>query len=199
MKISLGTLSLSIAGGLGTGTEHKFHQYCLCFALRSYLIRLPSTFQNFSTFTLLPGSSALLQAPECSEYHPSEQSPVVSTLSLTRLWLSGTNSLFLSAILPLSALLNLPWKPFSFYKPFLQSHCPDMWLVCVCVCVCVCMCVFVCVCVCLCVYVCVCVCTCARVRACMGGSVCVCVHLCAHSCCMHWILTIFIWKERVSA
>ena len=43
-----------------------------------------------------------------------EQSPVVSILSLTRFQLPGTNSLFLSAILPLSALLNLPWKPFSF-------------------------------------------------------------------------------------
>ena len=46
------------------------------------------------------------QRSKCSEYHPSEQSPVVSTLSLTRLQLSGTNSLFLSTILPLSALLN---------------------------------------------------------------------------------------------
>ena len=81
---------------------------CLCFALRSLLIRLPSTFQNFFTFTFLPGSSALLQTPECSEYHPSEQSPVVSALSLTRLQLSRTNSLSLSAILPLSAFLNLP-------------------------------------------------------------------------------------------
>ena len=35
-----------------------------------------------------------------------------------------------------SALLNLPWKPFSFQKPFLQSHCPEMWLL-VCMCVCV--------------------------------------------------------------
>ena len=34
---------------------------CFCFALESFLIRLPSTFQNFFTFTLLPGSSALLQ------------------------------------------------------------------------------------------------------------------------------------------
>ena len=64
--------------------------------------------QNFFTFTLLPGSSALLQTPECSDYHPSEQSPVVSSLSLTKPQLSGTNSLFLSAILPLSVLLNLP-------------------------------------------------------------------------------------------
>ena len=39
----------------------------------------------FFTFTLLPGSSVLLQTPKCSEYHPSKQSPVVSTLSLTRL------------------------------------------------------------------------------------------------------------------
>ena len=81
---------------------------CLCFALRSFLMRLPSTFQNFFTFTLLPGSSALLQTPKCSEYHPSEQTTVVSALSLTRLQLYGIKSLFLSAILPLSALLNLP-------------------------------------------------------------------------------------------
>ena len=56
---------------------------CLCFALRSFLIRLPSTFQNFFTFTLLPGSSALHQTPECPEYHPSEQSRVVSYLEPT--------------------------------------------------------------------------------------------------------------------
>ena len=125
---------------------------CLCFALRSFLIRLPSTFQNVFTFTLLPGSSALLQKLECSEYHPSEQSPVVSALSLTRLQLSGTNSLFLSAVLPLSALLNLPWKPFSFWKPFLQSHCPDCpntRLVCVYIYICVCVCECACVCACI--------------------------------------------------
>ena len=87
--------------------------YKFAYALRSFLISLPPTFQNFFTFTLLPGSSALLQTPECSEYHLSEQSPVVSALSLTRLQLPGTNSLFLYAILPLSALLNIPWKPFS--------------------------------------------------------------------------------------
>ena len=67
-----------------------------------------STFHNFFTLTLLPGSSALLQTPECSEYHPSEQSPMASALSLTRLQLSGTNSLLLSTFLPLSAILNLP-------------------------------------------------------------------------------------------
>ena len=76
----------------------------LCFALRSFLVRLSSTFQNFFTFTFLPGSSALLQTPGCSEYHPSEQSTAVCALSLTKLHLSGTNSLFLSVILPLSVL-----------------------------------------------------------------------------------------------
>ena len=44
-----------------------------------------------------------------SECHSSEQSPVVSARSLiTRPQLSGTNSLFLSVILPLLVLLNLP-------------------------------------------------------------------------------------------
>ena len=55
---------------------------CLCFALTSFLIKPQSAFQNFFTFTLLPGSSALLQTPVCSEYHHSEQSPVVNALSL---------------------------------------------------------------------------------------------------------------------
>ena len=36
-----------------------------------------------------------------------------------------------------------------------------------------------------------CVCTCA--------CLCVCVHVCVHSCCMHWILTLCICKECVSA
>ena len=114
---------------------------CLCFALRSFLIRLPSTFQNF-TFTLPPSSSTLLQTPECSEYHPSEQSHVVSALSLTRIQLSGTNSLFLSTVLPLSALLNLPWKPFSFkYLFFSLIALICDWCVCVRTHVCVCACV----------------------------------------------------------
>ena len=54
---------------------------CLCFTLRLFLIRLPSTFQNVFIFTLLPGSSALLQIPEFSEYHPFERSPAVSAFS----------------------------------------------------------------------------------------------------------------------
>ena len=83
---------------------------CLCFGLRSFFIRLPSTVQNFFTLTFLPGSirSSTCKTLECSEYHPSEQSPAVSALSLTGLQLSATNSLFLSVILLLSAILNLP-------------------------------------------------------------------------------------------
>ena len=77
-------------------------------ALRLFLIRFTSTFHNLFTFTLLPASSALLQTPKCSEQHPSEQSQVVSVLSLTRLRLFGTNSLFPSVILPPSVLSKIP-------------------------------------------------------------------------------------------
>ena len=151
----------------------------LCFALRSFLIKTPSSFQNFFTITLLPGSFALLQ--KC---HPSAKSPVVISLSLSRLELSGTNSLFLFV----SSLLSVQ-------QPFLQSHCPDVCL-CVCVCVCVrarmsacvracvracarlCMCVCVGVCVCVCVSVCVCVCVYVHVCVCVRVRVCVCVVAC---------------------
>ena len=78
----------------------------LCFKIISH--QAPIYLSELLHLYTPPGSSALLQKPECSECHPSEQSPVVSAPSLTRLQLSGTNSLFLSAILPLSALLNLP-------------------------------------------------------------------------------------------
>ena len=71
-------------------------EYIFCFALRSSVIKSPSTFQT-SLFTRLPGSSALLQTPECSQYHPSTLRPVVGTLSLTRLQQRGTISLFLSS------------------------------------------------------------------------------------------------------
>ena len=47
---------------------------------------------------------------------------------------TGAGSLFLSVIIPLSILLNLSSKSFSFQKPFLQSRCPEIQ-----------MCVFVCV------------------------------------------------------
>ena len=90
---------------------------CLCFALSSFLIRIPPTFQNFFIFTLLPDRSALVQTPECSEYHPSEQSPVVSALSLTTFQLSGTSSQFLSVILPVSSFKS-SLKIFLFLKTF---------------------------------------------------------------------------------
>ena len=51
----------------------------------------------------------------------SEQSPMVSALSLTRVQLSGTSSLFLSVILPLSVLQIFIEFFFSFQNPFLQS------------------------------------------------------------------------------
>ena len=55
-------------------------------------LRPKSTFRSFFVFTLFPSGSALLQAPERSEYHQSELSPVVSALSPT--WLSpGSNFL----------------------------------------------------------------------------------------------------------
>ena len=52
-------------------SEQRSNTSCPRFTLRSFLIRPSSAaFQNF-TFTQLPGSSALLQTPECSEHHQS--------------------------------------------------------------------------------------------------------------------------------
>ena len=128
----------TITNSINSSLRIEYKLSLLCFSLRSFLIRLPSTFQNF-TFTLPPSSSTLLQTPECSEYHPSKQSHVVSALSLTRIQLSGTNSLFLSTVLPLSALLNLPWKPFSFkYLFFSLIALICDWCVCAHTCLCVC-------------------------------------------------------------
>ena len=125
---------------------------CPCFALRSCLIRLPSTFQNFFTFTLLPSSSALLQTPKCSEYNPYQASVIWNQLPVS-VHHSTSVSSFKSSL-----------KTFLF---FLWSHCPDVRLVCVW----------------------------ARTRM----QICVCVCMCVHSCCMCWILTICICKERVRA
>ena len=81
---------------------------CFCFVLRSFLIRHPSTFYKCFTFTLLPGSPALLQTPEYSEYHPSEQSPVVSAPVIwNQLRVSVPHSISVSSF---KSLL----KPFSF-------------------------------------------------------------------------------------
>ena len=95
---------------------------CPCFALRSFLIKHPSTFQNFFIFTLLPGSSVLLQTPN-----------VQNTILLHKviaLSLPGSNyleptpcfcpSLFTCQFFRIF-LANL-----SFQKRFLQSYCPEM-------------------------------------------------------------------------
>ena len=123
----------------------------LHFALNLWIVLPLLTPHIFFTFTLLLGSSVLLQTPECSEYQPFAQNKVVSALSLTKLQQHGTSFPLLSVM----HLSNLPWKPFSFRKPFLQSPYPEV-LVCVKVCVCVHVCVFVCVCVCVCVCGCIC-------------------------------------------
>ena len=74
----------------------------------------------------VPGSSVLLQTPECSEYHLSEQSPLVSAFCL-RLQLSGTNSLFLSVILPLCQIFHIFLENLSgfkhlFFSPIALEH-----------------------------------------------------------------------------
>ena len=93
------------------------------FALRLFLIKPPSTFQNFLIFTLLPGSSALLQIHECSDCHPSAQRPVVSALSFIRLSYPEPTPRFCPSffILPLSVLSNLPENLF-LLKTKLKSH-----------------------------------------------------------------------------
>ena len=121
---------------------------CLCFALRSFLITLPSTFQNFFTFTLLTGSSALLQTPECSY----EQSPVVSALSLTRLviW----NQLPVSVCHSTCQLFYIFLENLSLFKNLFFSLIALICDWCVCVCACVRACAGLCVCVRACVHSC---------------------------------------------
>ena len=84
----------------------------LHFALNLWMVLPPPTSQIFFTFTLLLASSVILQASECSEYHPFTQSPVVRALSRTQFQLHETNSAVLSIAHSLSVLPNFPWKPF---------------------------------------------------------------------------------------
>ena len=125
----------------------------LHFALNFWMVLPLPTSQTFFTFTLLLGSSVLLQTPECSEYQPFAQNKVVSALSLTKLQQHGTSFPLLSVTHPLSVPSNLPWKPFSFRKLFLQS--PALRWLCVTRCVFVYRCVYssahACVC-CLCIW-----------------------------------------------
>ena len=94
------------------------------FPLNLLMVLPLPTPQTLFTFTLLLGSSVLLQTAECSEYPPFAQSQVVSALSLTKLQHHGTHSPLLFVTHPRSVPSNLPWKPFSFWKLFLQSPCP---------------------------------------------------------------------------
>ena len=100
-------------------------------------------------------------------------------------------------------LENLSLLKSLFFSPIAVIY--TTLCVCVCVCVCVRACVRVCVCVvcgcvCVCACVCVCVCVCGCVWVCVCVCVCMCVCVCAHMCsyCMHWILKICAFKERVS-
>ena len=106
----------------------------LHFALNLWMILPLPTSQTFFTFSLLLGCSVLLQTPECSEYHPFAQSRGQRSFSYQAptTW----NFPLLSITHPLSVPSNLPWKPFSFWKLFLQSPCPEV-PVCVRMCVCV--------------------------------------------------------------
>ena len=117
-------VSLSTSYGSGSSAFSSMNR--MDTILRRYALGRSGTQRNKSHVLqpcFLPGSSTLLQTSECSEYHPSEQSPVVSALSLTRLYLSGTNSLFLSAILPVSSFKS-SLKTFLFLKTFSSVSLP---------------------------------------------------------------------------
>ena len=112
---------------------------------RSNPTRLRLPFRPSSPLHSFPAAPLFcMQTPECSEYHPSALSPVVSALSLT-------NSLFLNCRFIFVGSLTSSLKHFSFLKTKL-SFCPILRGLCVCLCVCVCVCVCVsdrvCVCVC---------------------------------------------------
>ena len=119
----------------GSQLKKRLISNLIHFALNHWMV-LPLLTSKTFTFTLLLGSSVLLQTPECSEYNLFARSQVVSALSLTKIQQHGTNSPLHSVIHPLSVPSNLPWKPFSFWKLFLQSPCPEV-PVCVRMCVCV--------------------------------------------------------------
>ena len=76
----------------------------------------------------LVGSSVLLHTPECSQYHPLAQSPVISAFPRTKLQIPWTNYPFLSITLSLSTVSNL-WEIFLFLHIF--SSVPLSWGTCV--------------------------------------------------------------------
>ena len=134
-----------------------------------------STSRSVCSKSWLWGEWSLLKRPLCSQWSFSYQAPVIWNQLPVSVRRSTSVSSFQSSL-----------KTFLFLKTFSSVSLP-WYATGVCVCVCVCVCVYLCVCV--------------HVRACMHACVglCVCVHVCVHSCCMHWILTICICKERVSA
>ena len=87
-------------------------------------------------------------------------------------------------------LLNLPWKPFSFFFFFSKtffSSCSHEMPMCVCVSVCACQCV--------------CVCHCVHVSVCVCVHACVCVHVSVSVCVRereHWILKTCTFKDCIS-
>ena len=123
----------------------------LCFILFMGYLLCRGSNTNCLCFKIISHQAPIYLSEFLHLYTPSRQlhsstdtlqSPVVSALSLTRLQLFGTNSLFLSAILPLSALLNLPWKPLFKNLFFSLIALIRNWCECVCavrvrVCVCV--------------------------------------------------------------
>ena len=80
----------------------------------------PSLHLPFRTLQFLL-AAALLQTPERSDYHSSTLSPVVSFLSLTRILLPGTTSLFLSICYSVSSFKSC-WETFLFDQPLLLRH-----------------------------------------------------------------------------
>ena len=70
--------SVAPVSGAAHGDAEKKGRSCNDFVMMLSFCSPPSAFQNLFTFTLLPGSSALLQTSECSEYNPSPPSvPII--------------------------------------------------------------------------------------------------------------------------
>ena len=82
----MASASLSSAApvsGAAHGDVEEKGRSCNDFVMMLSFCSPPSTFQNLFTFTILPGSSALLQTSECSEYNPSPPN-VQNTILLNR-------------------------------------------------------------------------------------------------------------------
>ena len=90
-------------------------------ATQAHLYAVPAVHQD-----------AYLQPRGCA---PSQGQRWYIVVKQSRYVLPGSNSLFLSIMLPLSVLSNLPWKPFFFLKHFRQSYCLEInvcvWCACV--------------------------------------------------------------------